>query len=324
MSADVLRFGVVGLGMGMNRSNVIANTEGTKLVAVADLVESRRKAAEEKFGCESHSDAIEMFERDDIDVGMIMLPSGLHGKFGIEAAKRGKHVITTKPMDVSLENCDALISACEENKVKLLVDFGERYGEQNRKIRAAMEMGALGKPILCELRMKWLRADSYYEGWHGTWELDGGGSIMNQGVHYVDMVLWFMGPVKRVIGAYYGVYGHENCETEDLASAIVEFENGALGNIVTTTTFTGDSISMVQIHGDKGVVGVSPSVWKFTDGEPEINLPPYPKNVIEDAIRVVREGAKPAVDGYEGKRSIALNMAIYEAARTGKAVELNS
>jgi UDP-N-acetyl-2-amino-2-deoxyglucuronate dehydrogenase len=250
------------------------------------------------------------------------LPSGLHGKFGIEAAKHGKHVITTKPMDVSLANCDALIRATEENGVKLLVDFGERYGEWNRKVRAAVETGAIGKPILCELRMKWFRADSYYEGWHGTWELDGGGSIMNQGVHYVDLMLWFMGPVKRVIGAHYGVYAHEHCETEDLTSAILEFENGAVGNVITTTTFPGDSLSMIQIHGDKGVVGIGPSVWKFTDSEPEIELPPYPNSVIEDAIRVVREGAKPAVDGYEGKRSVALNMAIYEAARSGKAVDV--
>ena len=323
MSTDILRFGVVGLGMGMSRSGTVASTEGAELVAVADLVEGRRQAAEEKFGCESHNDAIEMFERDDIDVAMIMLPSGLHGKFGMEAAKRGKNVITTKPMDVSLENCDALIKTCEENSVKLLVDFGERYGERNRRVRAALEMGALGKPILCELRMKWFRADSYYEGWHGTWELDGGGSIMNQGVHYVDLMLWFMGPVKRVIGAHYGVYAHEHCETEDLTSAIVEFESGAVGNIVTTTTYPGGNVSMVQIHGEKGIVGIGPEVWEFKEDEPEIDLSPYPANVVEDAIRVVQEGAAPAVDGYEGKRSVALNMAIYEASRTGKPVDLS-
>ena len=134
--ANNLRFGVVGLGMGMNRSGVIHSTDGAELVAVADLVEARRKAAEEKFGCESHDDALEMFDRDDIDVAMIMTPSGLHGKFGEEAARRGKHVITTKPMDVSVENCNSLIKTCEDNKVKLLVDFGERYGKHNRRIKA--------------------------------------------------------------------------------------------------------------------------------------------------------------------------------------------
>jgi len=317
-----LRFGVVGLGMGRSRSKTITETEGAQLVAVADLVEERRKSAAEQFGCATHADAIEMFERKDLDVAMIMTPSGLHAKLGIEAAKRGKHVITTKPMDVSLENCDALIKACEENGVKLLVDFGERYGQQNRKIRAALEMGALGTVILCELRMKWWRADSYYEGWHGTWQMDGGGSVMNQGVHYIDLMQWFMGPVEKVIGAHYGVYAHKNCETEDLTAAVLQFKNGAIGTVMTTTTFPGDSVSMVQIHGDKGVVGIGPSMWEFKEDEPQIELPPYPRSVIADAIRVIRDGAAPAVDGYEGKKSVALNLAIYECARTGRPVSL--
>ena len=321
--ANNLRFGVVGLGMGMNRAGVIHGTDGAELVAVADLKAERRKAAEEKFGCESHENALEMFDRDDIDVAMIMTPSGLHGHFGEEAARRGKHVITTKPMDVSVENCNSLIKTCEDNNVKLLVDFSERYGGTNRRIKAALDQGAIGKPLLCELRMKWKRPDSYYVGWHGTWELDGGGSIMNQGVHSIDLMLWLMGPVKRVIGAHYDVYDHENCETEDMTSAILEFENGALGHVLTTTTYPGGSITMVHIHGQTGIVGVGPDVWQFPEGEePEIELPPYPGNVIQDAIRVVNEDAAPAVDGYEGRRSVELNMAIYECARSGKAVTL--
>ena len=321
--ANTLRFGVVGLGMGMNRAGIIHQTAGAELVAVADLVEERRKNAEERFGCDSHGDALEMFDRGDIDIAMIMTPSGLHGKFGMEAARRGKHVITTKPMDVSVENCDALIQACEDNGVKLLVDFGERYGTHNRRIQAALQQGALGRQLLCELRMKWKRPDSYYVGWHGTWELDGGGSIMNQGVHYIDLMLWFMGAVKRVIGAHFGVYAHENCETEDMTSAILEFESGALGHVLTTTTFPGSSVSMIHIHGEKGIVGLGPEMWEFVNGdEPNIELPPYPKNVIEDALRVINDGASPAVDGYEGKRSVALNMAIYECARTGLSVTL--
>ncbi len=321
--ANNLRFGVVGLGMGMNRANMIHSTEGAELVAVADLKTDRLKAAEERFGCDSHEDALEMFARDDIDVGMIMTPSGLHGKFGEEAAKRGKHVITTKPMDVSLENCDSLIKTCEENNVKLLVDFGERYGTKNRRIKAALDQGALGKPILCELRMKWKRPDSYYVGWHGTWELDGGGSIMNQGVHSVDLMLWFMGHVRRVIGAHFDVYDHENCETEDMTSAILEFENGALGHVLTTTTYPGGNVTMIHVHGQDGVVGVGPDMWQFTEGkEPEIELPPYPGNVIQDILQVVHEGGTGAVDGREGRRSVELNMAIYECARTGKEVIL--
>ena len=323
MSQEI-SFGVVGLGMGMNRANQVASTEGAKLVAVADLDESRCQAAVEKFGCESHLDVNEMFERDDIDATFIMLPSGLHAKFGIEAANHDKHVITTKPMDVSLENCDALVNACAHNNVKLLVDFQERYGTKNRRIQHAVQSGLIGDVIHCELRMKWYRADSYYVGWHGTWEYDGGGSIMNQGVHYVDLMLWFMGDVERVIGAHYGIYTHENCETEDLATAILQFKNGAIGTVYTTTTFPKEagSVSMINIHGDKGSVGLGPDIWAFTDGEPEFDLPDYPTNVVEDAIRVIREDTIPAVDGHEGRRSVELNLAIYESARTGKSVPL--
>ena len=322
MSSNVLRFGVVGLGMGMSRAGTIAQTEGAQLVAVADLVEGRRKSAVEKFGCDAYEDYCEMLDRDDIDVVMAMTPSGLHATIGMEGAKRGKHVVTTKPMDVSLEKCDELIKVCEENNVKLMVDFGERYGGMNKKIRRAMEVGALGKVYLGELRMKWYRADSYYEGWHGTWELDGGGSVMNQGVHFVDLLQWFMGPVDSVMG-HYGVYGHENCETEDMTAAIVKFKSGALGTILTTTTYNRkQQLSMIEIHGEKGVIGKGPDLWEFVGEEPEIEVPPGPGNVIQDAIRVINEGAEPAVDGYEGRKSVELNLAIYESARTGKEVKL--
>ena len=323
MSQQV-RSGVVGLGMGMNRSNQVVDTDGAKLVAVADLDENKCKVAEEKFSCDSHTDALEMFDRNDIDVAFIMLPSGLHAKLGVEAANRGKHVITTKPMDVNLANCDALIQACEQNQVQLLVDFQERYGNKNREIQYAVQNGLLGEVIHCELSMKWYRPDSYYVGWHGTWEFDGGGSIMNQGVHYVDLMLWFMGGVKRVIGAHYDVFAHENCETEDLATAILEFNNGAIGTVYTTTTFPkeAETVSMINIHGDKGAVGLGPDVWTFADGEPDISLPDHPVNVVDDAVRAIREGRMPAVSGQEGRRSVELNMAIYESARTGRSVSL--
>ena len=145
-----LGFGVVGLGMGMNRATQIANTEGANLIAVADIDEDRCNNAAEKFGCDTYTDANKMFDRADIDVGIIMLPSGLHAKIGIEAANCGIHVIPTKPMDVSIENCDALIDACEKNGVKLLVDFQERYSEHNRRIQHVVQNKAIGEPIHCE------------------------------------------------------------------------------------------------------------------------------------------------------------------------------
>jgi len=318
---EPLRFGVIGLGVGMSRARMVKKTEGAELIAVCDLKEDRRRKAAEEFGCEAYEDYHRMLERDDIDVVMVMTPSGLHAKIGIDVADSGKHVIVTKPMDITLEACDALIEACERNGVKLMVDFGERYNPLNRRIKKALEMGAIGDPILIEVRMKWWRSDEYYIGWHGTWELDGGGSLMNQGVHQIDLMQWFMGPVKAVCG-HYGVYAHKNCETEDLSAALVLFESGAVGTVLTTTTCPGGKTTMIQIHGTKGVIGKGPEVWEFVGEPPQIEVEPHPRNIVEDAIGVIREGKQPAVDGREGRKSVEIILAIYKSWRERRWVEL--
>ena len=286
--SEELGFGVIGLGMGMGRAKMYHSTEGAKVVAVCDLIESRRNKAVEEMGCDAYEDYKKLLDRDDIDVAVIMLPSGMHADFGIKAAEKGKHVITTKPMDVTVERCDALIDACKKNDVKLMVDFGERYRDINRKIKKAIDIGALGKLILGEFRLKWYRSEGYYDGWHGTWKLDGGGSIMNQGVHQLDLLQWFLGPVESVRG-HFGIYAHENVETEDLTMAWLKFKNGAVGNVLTTTTFPKSSVTMVQIHGTKGVIGTGPEVWEFIEEAPEIELPPYPKNIAEELISDYKE-----------------------------------
>lgn len=321
--SNELGFGVIGLGMGMGRAKTYHGAEGAKVVAVSDLIEERRNRAVAELGCDAYENYKELLDRDDIDVAVIMLPSGMHADFGIEAAEKGKHVITTKPMDVRVEKCDALIEACKKNNVKLMVDFGERYRDVNRKIKKAIDMGALGKVILGEFRLKWYRAESYYEGWHGTWKLDGGGSIMNQGVHQLDLLQWFLGPVESARGNF-GIYAHKNVETEDLTMAWLKFKSGAVGNIVTTTTYPKKSVTMVHIHGTKGVVGTGPDIWEFVDEPPEIELPPFPKNIAEDAVNVIRNGAEPAVSGEEGRKSVQIINAIYESARTGKEIELKT
>lgn len=320
--SEELGFGVVGLGMGMGRAKLYHGTSGAKVVAVCDLDEKRRDRAIAEIGCDAYADYTELLDRDDVDVVVTMLPSGMHADFGIEAAERGKHVVTTKPMDVTVEKCDALIEACEKNNVKLLVDFGQRYRDINRKIKKAIDMGTLGKIILGEFRLKWYRAESYYKGWHGTWELDGGGSIMNQGVHQLDLLQWFLGPVESVRG-HFGIYAHENVETEDLTMAWLKFKSGAVGNIVTTTTCPKNSTTMIQIHGTNGVVGTGPDVWEFVDEPAEIGLSPFPNNIAEDAVNVIKNDAEPAVSGEEGRKSVEIITAIYESARKDKELKLS-
>jgi len=319
-----VRFGVIGLGIGMSRCRYIQETDGAVLTAVSSIMDDRLQKAEQEFGCEWTKDYLELCERDDIDVIMVMTPSGMHADMGIEAAERGKHVITTKPIDIRVDKAQALISACGDAGVTLMTDFNFRYMEPYKKIRAAVDQGCLGTPIFGEIRLKWWRPDTYYEGWHGTWAMDGGGSLMNQGIHQVDMLQWLMGPVRSVF-AKMGVYAHANCETEDMLQAVLTFESGALGAITTTTTFPEGSETRLELHGTKGAAAAQRQEllrWHFPEGEPDISQLPSATNIIEEAVQVFSEGKPPLVPGPEALKSVKLACAIYESAKTGREVVL--
>ena len=319
-----VRFGIVGLGMGMNRAKQVHECSDAQLVAVCDLDEERLQKAKAEFGCHVHTDYADLLSREDVDVIWVMLPSGMHAKFGIEAAKAGKHVITTKPMDVCVEACDALTAACAAGDVRLMVDFEARYHTVNRRIKKAIDDGLLGNVILGELRMKWWRGADYYRGWHGTWNLDGGGSLANQGVHQLDLLRWFLGEVSSV-SAHFGVYGgdeHAEVETEDLVHARVHFKSGALGSILTTTTQPKHTQTHIEIHGTSGVVGTGPDIWEFVQEGVDVDIEPGPANATEDCVRMLREGSDPACDGLEGRRCVELFNAIYKAGREGREVTL--
>ena len=327
--ATELGFGVVGLGMGLGRAKKVRATEGARLAAVADLREDRLATAREELGADTCTctDYQELLARDDVDVVLVMTPSGLHAKIAIEAARAGKHVATTKPMDVSLEAVDRMTASCEAAGVVLAVDFDLRYNPAAVQIKRAIDAGAFGRLLLGEARLKWYRADSYYDNtWRGTWRYDGGGSLMNQTVHQIDLLLWYLGPVERVVGQT-AVMTH-NIETEDMAMALLRFRNGALGTILGTTTFPESIPARVEVHGDRGAAFLAREnidYWKIRDEE-GATAPDFdydgPHNIIEDMIAVVRDGKQPVTPPAEGRRSVELICAIYESARTGKPVVL--
>jgi UDP-N-acetyl-2-amino-2-deoxyglucuronate dehydrogenase len=300
-------------------------------VAVVDINVQRAQEIASKHGVDWHTDYREMLERKDLDVAFVMTPSGMHGQMAIDAAQAGKDVIVTKPMEVTLEKADRMIRVCRDCGVKLAIDFEQRYVLHNLKIKRAIEDGKLGKLVLGEVRMKWYRAQKYYEGWHGTWEMDGGGSLINQAIHWIDLLLWFMGPVDTVFG-HTGVFTHQ-IETEDLGVAVLTFKNGAMGTVLGTTTWYKDDAPVVEVHGKKGYVGIKGAelaLWEFTSldskrftEEFEEGLPEHwPANVVEDMIGVLREGKEPVVDGSEGRKSLELVKAIYESSGTEKVVKL--
>jgi len=325
-----IRFGVVGLGMGSGRANNVTNTEGAKLVAVCDLREDRAKAVGERRSCDWYLDYEKMLARDDIDVIYVMTFSGLHAEHGLMAAQAGKHVISTKPLDVSLSKVDALIAECRKRGLKLVTDFDLRYRGESQAIRNAVQSGALGRIILAEARLKWFRTQGYYDengGWRGTWKLDGGGSLSNQTVHFIDQLCWMMGDVKSVY-AELGVFSHE-IEGEDMGLAIINFANGSKGAICGTTTFPGSDYSGIEIHGDRGAALTTRGddvqwIWaKGVEVDPEsLRVEPEVKSAVEDMVRAIKENRDPQTTGEEGRKSVVLLEAMRKSNETGLPVKL--
>jgi UDP-N-acetyl-2-amino-2-deoxyglucuronate dehydrogenase len=320
-----VRFAIVGMGMGHVRAKECKQTAGAELALLCDMDQERLAKNTAEFEVPGTTSYEEVLNRDDIEAVMILTPSGMHAEMGIAAAKAGKHVISTKPLDVSLAAIDKLIQVCRKHKVLLAVDFQERYSDMVQRVRAGLDRGVFGELILLEARLKWSRGDAYYEGWHGTWRMDGGGSLMNQTVHLIDQLQWFGGDIEQVVGRM-KVCTHK-IETEDLGLALVDFKNGAKGVIVGTTTFPESRTYDMEIHGSKfGAAWGSVNKEYFRSLPEGAELPPRPadapKNIFEDVVGALRHGRKVLVDGQEGRKSVELILSVYKSALTGKPVKL--
>lgn len=309
-------FGVVGLGMGRARARLVTKTPGAKLVAVCDINQERLSKAQTEFGCKTYSNYEDMLKDKEIDVVYVMTPSGTHLDFGKKAAEAGKHVITTKPMETTVSKCKKFIEVCEKNNVILVVDFELRYQKQNQQIKAALDSGELGEIVFAEARCKWWRTQEYYDAgnWRGTWKFDGGGSAANQGIHIIDMLVWFCGSPIEVISSIYGVYGHK-IETEDLTVSLLKLKNGNPGCIVTTTNHhLGDEfgVSLSCKNGSFSNLRGELKI-KMADGSETLKTQPpqLPQNAVEDMLWALK-GNNPYVSGYEGIRSIELLEQIYK------------
>ncbi len=324
-------FALVGLGMGRNRARLVHQTDGARLVSVVDINAERAQEVAGELECGWTTELAEVLADDAVDVVFVMTPSGLHGEIAIAALEAGKHTVTTKPMEVTLEKCDAMIAAQKKSGKHLGVDFNARYTDTNQKIKFAVENGLFGKLILGEARLKWYRAQNYYDrgGWRGTWKLDGGGSLANQTVHQIDLLQWFMGQPRRVIGKM-GVFNHQ-IETEDLGMAIIEFASGAVGGILGTTTFPGSPYAGVEVHGSEGGVlstnRKEEPHWffleEFADRKEQLARVVPHTDIVQDVLSALRDGTPLLCGAEDGRRSVALLSAVYESARNGGApVEL--
>ncbi len=311
-----------------------------KLVAVCDIVKERAKDAGEKYGVDWYTDYQKMFGRDDIDVVSICTPSGLHPEHGIAAAKRGIHVVSEKPMAITLERADQLIHTCDQEKVQLFVVKQNRLNTTMQLLKRAVDKNRFGKIYMIQSNVFWQRPQSYYDmtKWRGTWEFDGG-SFMNQASHYVDAIQWLIGPVESVIAETATLARH--IETEDTGSAILKFRNGVIGTInVTMLTYPKNFEGSITILGEKGTVKVGGVAvnhidkWEFEEyddddrliEESNYNPPniyglghlPYYQNV----IAALKGETEADTDGRSGRKSLELIIAVYKSAQTGKKVAL--
>jgi predicted dehydrogenase len=268
----------------------------------------------------------------------------MHSSMAVEALEAGKHVCMTKPMDIETSICDKAIEIAENKGLTLGVDFGSRYSAINHQIRSAVQSGAIGKIVLADLRMKWYRAQTYYdsgmpEGWRSRMETERG-SLANQAVHYLDLMQWWLGPVEKVVGKR-GTFAHD-IETEDASAAVIQFASGALGSVATTTASFPNLGTAMELTGSSGTLswqdqgitrfvaakGINADAHKkasydaafAVEAEPE-ELDPVdfevpedlPENIFADMVGAIRDGKPLQCDGREGRKSVALFEAIYRS-----------
>lgn len=333
-------FGIVGCGAISNmHAGAVKAIDKAELIACTDVNPKSLEEFSEKYDITPYDDFFDMLDDEKVDAVCICTPSGLHKKFCIEAAKAGKHIVVEKPMALTTEDCDEIISVCEGNNVKLEVISQNRFKDAFRYVKKIVEEGKLGKIVSADIYMKYYRSPEYYgaSNWKGTWAMDGGGALMNQGIHGVDILLFIMGKVKSVFG--YARTLARDIEVEDTASAVVEFKNGALGVIQGTTSVTPGYPRKMEINGTKGSItlvegdiavwdieGLEKPEFKATAGHSHND--PMAFNIeghvlqITDLIESIEKGTEPFVSHREGRRPVELITAIYESSRTGKRIDL--
>lgn len=329
--AKEVGFGILGLGRGRKAAQTAVQTAGANLVCVCDLQEEKVKATAQELDCDWTTSYDRMLARDDIDAIGVYTSSGTHADFANQAVAAGKHVFVTKPMDIDLDKCDHLIEAAKRANLVLAVDFIRRYRKIDHQVRKAVVDGLIGNVILGDLRMKWYRGQSYYDGgWPAGWRSRSsteGGSAANQGVHSIDQLQWFMGDVKTVQGRC-GTFNHE-IETEDCSVGILTFASGAFGMIQTTTCSYPSLGTTLQINGSKGTITMDKSgaVGLVIEGQEGATIDQveietdFPDNIIEDVVGAIIDGQPIMVSGEEGRKSVAIFTAIYESSRTGRIVQ---
>lgn len=351
---EQVRFGIIGCGViGLTHAEAIRSLPEAQLVAVADVIPEKAQQLAEKYQVRAYNDAQAMLTHEQLDVATICTPSGLHGEYACQAMKAGCHVIVEKPMEITLARIQEMLRVQKSQDRKLAVISQHRFDQASQQVHALLEEQALGHLVLGNAIIPWWRSQAYYDSadWRSTWALDGGGTLMNQSIHSIDLLQWFMGPV-RSLQAYTDTLVHR-METEDVAVAVLRFASGALGTISATTGAYPGVTTRIEICGDQGSAiiendrlsylhlardekeAAGPYGQSSKTGQSRIEAEtttsnPAALNIqshvlqIADMLRAIRENGTPLVDGEAARHPVEIILGIYEAARTGKEIKFLS
>ena len=336
-------FGIIGCGMVSRiHAEALREVPGAELRGVYDPVPGRAEAFSLEKGGIPYAALEDLLKAPDIDVVCICTPSGTHAKLAVQAVRAGKHVVVEKPLAITMEQLDEVDSACRQGGVQLCCISQLRFTRDYRLVREAVAEGKLGTLVCGDVYMKYYRDPSYYAGssWRGSLAMDGGGALMNQGIHGVDLLQSIMGPVKSVFARSRTLF--HKIEAEDTLSAVLEYENGALGVIQATTSACPGYSRRLEINGTLG--GITLTEDRITSWDlaapPEYLLQPVESGVrtagdptalnvechaaqLSDMIRAIHTGTRPLVDCSEGRKTVEIILAIYRSAQTGQPVKLS-
>lgn len=340
-----IRVSILGGGnISETHARAAAEIPGVEVAAVYGQNTERAARLGERFGARVYPELDALLRHRPLDVVLVGSPSGLHAEQGIQAARQGLHVLVEKPLDVTTEQADALIGECDRAGVKLGVFFQDRTAPEIAWLKRLLEGGGLGRVFLVSARVKWYRPPEYYAGsrWRGTFALDGGGALMNQGIHTADLLLWLLGDVDRVYARTRTAL--HRIEVEDTVVACLDFASGAVGTLEATTAAYPGFPRRIEVTGTGGTVVIEqdrivsadlltppPEPMPQSEGSlnPSSSSPTVSdvrghRRIVEDFLQAIESGAEPLCNGRDGRRSVELVQAIYRSGRTDAAVELGN
>lgn len=349
MSNKILHFGLAGLGnIALTHARAISGHENARVSAACSRSEENRKHFGEEFDVPLYSDYSEMLDHDHLDAVAICTPSGSHLEYARKAAEAGKHVVIEKPIEITVERGLEIIECCRQNGVKLTVIYQNRYSDGAIQMRRSLKTGAIGSPVMARASVKWYRDQDYYNksSWRGTLKLDGGGAVINQAIHTLDLLIWLMGDLEAV-SAFKATLTHPGIEAEDNAMAILKFRSGALALFEASTSIVPAQPRRIEINGTSGTVILEDDRFiqvKSEDYDSDIQGPEPGSESRPGAgaadpmagmgmelhfrqydqfIDAIINNKTPDITGEESLRSLAAVEAIYRSDAEGRTVSMD-